>query len=94
MIVICKAAARPAQHGHLQHLQCLEHILTIAVDVRDLRILTYPETAIDTRSQMLRELTVNLFVNLGSGLVGMNRCFHVLGCYACGKCHCDSRSKE
>ena len=50
---------------------------------------------VDTAAQMLGELAVNLFVNLGSRLVGVNRCLHVVGgrC-SCGKGQCDRCANE
>ena len=77
MIVVGKATAWPAQYWNLQSLQSLEHILTVTVDVRNLRILTNPESTVDTATQVLGELTVDLLVDLGSSLIGMNRSFHI-----------------
>ena len=48
VIVVSKAAARPAHHGNLQCLQCLKDILTVAFDVGDRGVLTNPETSVDT----------------------------------------------
>ena len=94
VVVVGKAAAGPAEYGNLQGFQGLEHILTVAVDVRDLGVFAHPETAVDTAAQVLGELSVDLAINLGSSLVGMNRSFHIFsGRCRYGKSQCDSRGK-
>ena len=81
MIVVGEASARPAQHGHLQRLQCFEDILAVAIDVGDGRVFAYPQSTIDTRAEMLRELSVDFTIDFGTSLVGMNGSLHGVSSY-------------
>lgn len=71
MIFIGKTSARPTKHRHFQVFQCLKHIITIALGIGNFRILTYPQASIDTGSQMLCKLPVNMFTDDFFPLLGM-----------------------
>ena len=57
VVIVGETAARPAQYGH-QPLQVLHRLPAIAVDIGNRRVLAHPQTAVDTRAQMLGELAV------------------------------------
>ena len=58
VIIVCVAAARPAQYGNAQFLQGVNGLLAIAVDVGDRRIFSDPQTTIHAGSEVLRKVTV------------------------------------
>ena len=71
MIFIGKTPPRPTKHRHFQVLQSLKHIITIALGIGNFRIFTYPQTSIDTSSQMLCKLSINMFTDDFFPLLGM-----------------------
>ena len=81
MIVVGEASARPTEYGNFQGFQGLEDVLTIAVDIGNLGVLTYPKSTIDTRAEMLRELSVDFTIDFGTSLVGMNGSLHGVSSY-------------
>ena len=52
------AAAWPSDDRNLDGFQSLHNILPDAIDIRDFRIGSYPDTFIDASAQMLRKLTI------------------------------------
>ena len=68
MIVVGEAAAGPAQDGD-QSVEIIDGLLAMAIDVGDLRILPYPEAAVDAASEMLREMAVKFRAD-DAGLFG------------------------
>ncbi len=56
VVFIGKAASRPADHRHLQALQRSNHIVAVAVGVRDLRVFADPDAAVDAEAQVLCKL--------------------------------------
>lgn len=42
-----------------EHLESLKNILTVTIDVRDIRLWSNPKSTINTTSKMLRELTID-----------------------------------
>ena len=63
VVFIGKTAARPAEDGYTELLQCIEYVGAITVDVGNIGVFTYPKSAIDTSSQMLCKLAVDFFGN-------------------------------
>lgn len=88
MVFIGKTASGPAQYGHFQFFQGVEHIGAIALYVGDLRIFSYPESAVDAGSEVLSKLSINLFGNDFRTLVGQ---YGDLGTSLCGQGECSSQ---
>ena len=63
VILIRKTAARPAQHRHLQLLQCLHHVCSHAIDIGNIRVFSDVNPLIDAASQMLGKMSVNFRCN-------------------------------
>jgi hypothetical protein len=63
MVFIRKAAPWPTQYGDLHIFQSLDHIITKAVCIGNVRVLTHPNAFINAPAKMLRKMTVNIFVN-------------------------------
>ena len=72
VILIGKAAARPAEVGDLQLFQGVEHIITIPLCIRYVRVGTHPKAAINTSSEMLGKLSVDVFADLLCSLLGIH----------------------
>ena len=70
MIFIGKTTSRPTQHGYLQVLQSLKHIVPVTVRIGNGRILAHPQPAVNTRSEVFGKLAVDFFGNGLFGLVG------------------------
>ena len=58
VVLVRKAAAWPSDDRNLDGFQSLHNILPDAIDIRDFRIGSYPDTFIDASAQMLRKLTI------------------------------------
>ena len=63
MILVSKATTWPTHHRHLDVLQSLQHIVAVTLSVRNLRVRTNPQTTIDTCTQVLSKLTVDLLID-------------------------------
>src|SRR5690606_4912728 len=72
VVLVRKAAARPAHDGHLEFLQGLDDVVAIAARVRNRRVLSYPDALVDTAPEVLGELPIEIARNLCAGLVRMN----------------------
>ncbi len=72
VIFIREAAARPTHHRHFQFLQRLDDVVAIAARVRNLRVLADPDSLVDAVAQVLRELAIDVAIDLGARLVGPN----------------------
>src|SRR3569833_943525 len=71
VIEVGEAAARPADHRHMDLAQGLHHILAIAMDVGDLAVLSHPDAFIETPAQMLGELAIDMAVDFRARLAGV-----------------------
>ncbi len=60
---IGEAAARPADHRHLQLLQGVDHIGAVAPDIGNLAVGPDPDTFIDAAAQMFGEMAIDLSRN-------------------------------
>ena len=89
VILVGKTAAGPAQHGHLQVFQGLEHIVAVSVGIGNGRLGPYPQTAVDAGAEVLGKLPVDLFVYLLGALVGGDAKGGILGRGAEGECSKD-----
>ena len=63
VISVRKAAAGPAEIGYFHFTQRFDHVFTDAIRIRDMRSISHVEATVDTMSQMLRKVTVNITVN-------------------------------
>ena len=63
VILVGKAASRPAQHRNLKGLQSLEHVLAVAVDVWYLGVFANPQSAVDAGTKVLSKLSIYLFMD-------------------------------
>ena len=85
MVFVGEASARPSQHGHLQILQRLQHVVAIALGVGDVGLGTHPEPAIDAAAEVFCELAVDFLVDFLFALARMDGTCDVL-CLG-GECH-------
>ena len=72
-IFVGKAAARPADDGHADRLQRIEHVGAIATDVGDLAARPDPDAAIDPGAEMLGELAEQAAIVFGPRMVAAHR---------------------
>ena len=93
VIVVGKAASWPAHYWDVEVLECFEHVLAIAVDVRDVAVWTNPESAVDTRTEVFRELTIDLIWDDVLALFRVDGELHVL-CVHCCECKCRSSQSK
>ena len=87
VVFVGEASPRPAEHRNLQLLEGLHYILPVAVDIRDVGILSDPQAVIDASSQMLCELSVDF---LGDDRLVLRTLVHIdfdLGCCAQRESH-------
>src|SRR5205823_13664533 len=73
VISVGVAAAGPTNDRHMQLLQRLDDVAPVAVDVRDRRILTDPNAAVDPVPQLLGEMTVDFRRDSNAGRVRVDR---------------------
>ena len=76
VIFIGKTAARPTHNGYVQVLQRRDDVVAKSARIGNGRVFADPDAFLDAASQMLRELAVNVPVDLGTGLIGMNHTSH------------------
>lgn len=79
MVFICKATSGPTQYRHLELFEGVEHIRTVALRVRNFAVRSYPQSSVDTGTEVLSELSVDFFVDLIFALVSMDSDYGVLG---------------
>ena len=72
VVLVGKAAARPAQVGNVQLLECLDYGLVVAMDVGNGGLFSHPETAINAPSKVLREVPVDVRAYGWLPAVGVN----------------------
>ena len=60
VVDLAETAAGPADHGDMDMAQRLDHVATIAADVRDHALLADPDAFVDAASEMLGELAVDV----------------------------------
>jgi len=63
VIFVGEASARPAHYRNLELLESLNEVLSVTVDVWNIRIRTNPDTVIDASSEMLCKLSVDFCRN-------------------------------
>ncbi len=63
VILVGKATTRPAQIGDAEFLECAQHIVAIAIGIGNRGILTYPESTIDTGTEVFGKLAVDMTAN-------------------------------
>ena len=72
VILIRKASAGPAKHGNLNLLQCLHHILAHTVLVGNVGVLSHKDSLVDTSSQMLGKMSLQLRVDVAALHIGIH----------------------
>ena len=72
VIIVGEAAARPADHRHAEPPQRREHVVAIAVGVRDRRSLADPDAFVDAAAEMLGELAVDRRLDPRAGMFGVD----------------------
>ena len=68
MVLVAKAAARPADVGRLQRPQRGHNVIADPARVRDRGIRANPDALVEAVSEILRELAEEVAVDLRSGL--------------------------
>jgi hypothetical protein len=79
VVLIGKTASRPTNDGYVQVLQRTKHIVTETASVRDVGILTNPDSAINATPEVLGKLTVEIAADGIAGLVGLNSQLNAFG---------------
>jgi hypothetical protein len=69
VVDLAEAAAGPADHGDVDMAQRLDHVATIAADVRDIALFADPDAFVDAASEMLGELAVDVLGDDRAGCV-------------------------
>nr|GEU28270.1 hypothetical protein [Tanacetum cinerariifolium] len=72
VVFVGKAAARPAHQRHVHVLQRAQHVVAPSPRVRDLRLGTDPHAFVDAGAQVLGELAVDVLVDDGARLRGVD----------------------
>ena len=90
VVLVSETAAGPAEHGNFQFLERIEHVGTVTVGVGNLRVLAYPEASIDAGAEMFGKLAVNLLIDYGSVLLGLE----VHGGFCTERRHGESRGRH
>ena len=72
VVFVGKAAARPAQNRELDVPERLDHVRAHAVDVRDGAVLAHVEPLVDAAAQVLREVAVDLRLDLRARARGVD----------------------
>ena len=72
VIFVGEAGAGPAHHWHFQLPQRRDHVVAIAARVGNRRVLADPDSFVDAMAEVLGELTVDVSIDPGAGLVGLN----------------------
>ena len=60
IVLICKTAAGPTNHRHLDRLQSFDNVLAITLDIGNGGMFAHPDTAVDATPQLLGKLAVDL----------------------------------
>ena len=60
VVLVCKAASGPAEHGDAEGLQGLQDVRAIAVHIGDGGVRSHPDTLVDASAQVLGELSEQL----------------------------------
>ena len=89
VILIGKAAARPAEVGDFQLFQGVQHVVSVAPGIGNFGFGADPKPSIDTGSEMFGELAVDVFADLLVSLLRIDTDARVfLGEEGqCGGCH-------
>ena len=66
VILVCKAAARPAQHGNADIPQRLHNVGAHPVHVRNGAVFSHEEAVVDAAAQVLRKVAVDVAVDHSS----------------------------
>jgi hypothetical protein len=73
VIFVGEATAGPAQHRHLQFLECCEYIVAIPARVGNGGVGSHPDAFVDIAAQVFHELAVDVGVDLCARLIGTDR---------------------
>ncbi|MNW55031.1 hypothetical protein D3C74_326680 [compost metagenome] len=71
VIFVSKATPRPTEYGNPNLLKRFHNIVTDSIRIRDRRILTHPYALINTTTQMLGEMSINIAVNRSFAGIGV-----------------------
>ena len=73
VVIVGKAAARPAEIGAIQILQRRDHVIADSPRIGDRRVFPHPQAVIDAAAQMLHEVAIDMPAYRSLGLVAMDR---------------------
>jgi hypothetical protein len=77
VVLVGKTPARPPHHRYVQVPERLDDVVAISVGVRNRRLLAHPHAFVDSRAEMLGELTVDVRIDDRARLIGANGHGHV-----------------
>src|SRR5205823_3251499 len=72
VVFVGEAAARPAQHGHVDPAERLHHVVADAARVGNRRLLPDPDALVDTATQVLGKVPVHILVDPLGALIGID----------------------
>ena len=72
VVLVRKAAARPAKNGHLKSLKRIGHIVSYPPCVGYRRAFAHINALIDTSSQVLGKVAEDIFADVGQLCVGVD----------------------
>src|SRR5581483_2161142 len=72
VILVRETTARPADVRNVKLTEGGDHIITKTMGIGDWRVLSDPDTLVDSMTQVLGKLTVNVAVNFRSRLIGVH----------------------
>ncbi len=73
MIIVGEAAAWPAQNVDAQFFQIIDSGFSIAVDVRDGRVFSYPQASVDAGAEVFGKVSMKLGTDDANRIFGMDR---------------------
>jgi hypothetical protein len=73
MIIVGEATPGPPQDGNAELAEIIDSRFAVAVDIRNRRLLSDPETTIHARPEMFRELSVQLWTHDADRIARVDR---------------------
>src|SRR6185436_12234399 len=72
MVLVGKTAAGPADLRRLDLFQRSDDVVADAAGVRNRRVFAHPDALVDAMAEMLREMAVDVGIDDGAGLAGLD----------------------
>ncbi len=72
VVLIGKATSGPTQVGYLNLFESRNYVVAITIGVGDRRFRTHPDATVNTITQMFSKMSVNVFADLSTRLVGVD----------------------